>query len=109
MPRYMVLARTFLHAVGTSGPGLHEAGATIEFDGAPGVSLFPLDAGARAARAQFLDERHDRGGLKANRDALMVRRYRRGLPPQVIAILDRAEAEAAAETAAAAKAGGARG
>ena len=54
------------------------------------MALFPLDADARAARERVLE---DRNKLQRERDELMVRRYRRGLPKHINAILDRAEME----------------
>ena len=44
MANYLVLNATFACANSeASGGRLHEAGTVIEFDGTPGVSLWPLD------------------------------------------------------------------
>lgn len=94
MPKYMILSRTFVHAKGAADIGVHEPGAVIECDDAPGVSMFPLDAKAWAARKRVLAKRNPR---QRDVDALQVKKFRRGLTPSLNRILDAAQAELEAD------------
>jgi hypothetical protein len=90
MAQYFVLRETWAHAVGTAGPWLHPVASVIEFDGRPGVGLFPLDHAARVARWGVIETRN------ANQralDDLEIRRARAGLTRSVQAKLDAAIAE----------------
>ena len=90
MPRYLVLSPTWVHAVGTVDTDMQSAGAVIDYAGQPGVSLFPLDDPARAARLAFIRTRNHEQRV---RDELRVRRFRAGLDRPIQAQLDAAVAD----------------
>lgn len=52
MPRYRLTERSFVHADGTAGGCLYEAGSEIEFSGTPARNMVALDGAAAAALAR---------------------------------------------------------
>ena len=95
MASYFVLSPTFLTTRGSGhGPRTCQVGETIEFDGKPGSSLYPLCPEARAARQRVLKGRN---ADQRARDDMWAKRWRRQLPKHQRRRLDEAAAEAAGE------------
>jgi hypothetical protein len=72
MPRYLVLAPTWLRARGEGMARRYEGGEEIVFDGTPNVTLAPLDREAHEVRAATVRARRGTAQLDD-------RRYRRNL------------------------------
>ena len=76
MGKYLVISETWIHAEGTACAMQQPAGAVIEWDGNPGVTLFPLDDDARSARQRVIMTRN---WTQRETDELSVRRFRAAL------------------------------
>ena len=94
MAKYLVLNKsTWLRLPNEACERMQDVGSIIDYPGVPGVSLFPLDDEARAARQRVLWKRNQ---SQRARDELQVRRFRADLPRAAQAILDPAMEEFAA-------------
>lgn len=91
MGKFMVLAPSFLTETGSGfGPRKYDPGEIVCYDGEPGNGLYPLDDEARRARRATM-RRRTRDQL--SRDAMLVRRARRGFTGAALKQLDAAIAE----------------
>ena len=80
MARYFIINRTFVETLG-SGCGARDVRpgeiVTLADDAKPGVSAFPLDDAARAARLAVLKSRNK---TQRATDRMWVNRWREGIP-----------------------------